>query len=52
MGYKKEIVHIGFEHQPSLALIRYSSRSQLIRRTDAEKFTAKPLKIRRFDQNL
>ncbi|HTE21820.1 MAG TPA: NYN domain-containing protein [Candidatus Limnocylindria bacterium] len=50
-SYKKEIVHIGFEHQPSLALIRYATRSRLITRGDAEKFVAKPFKIRRFDEN-
>ncbi|MES2971514.1 MAG: NYN domain-containing protein [Patescibacteria group bacterium] len=50
-SYKRDMVHIGFEHQPSLALIRYSSRTQLIRRTEAEKYTAKLLKVRRFDAN-
>jgi uncharacterized LabA/DUF88 family protein len=47
----REVVHIGFEHQHSLALIRYASRSRIITRKGAEKFTAKPIKIRRFDEN-
>jgi uncharacterized LabA/DUF88 family protein len=47
--YKREIVHVGFEHQPSLALIHYASRFRVITRKEAEKFKAKALEIRRFD---
>jgi uncharacterized LabA/DUF88 family protein len=50
-AYKREIVHVGFEHQPSLALIRYASRSRMIIRREAEKCAAKPIKIRRFDED-
>lgn len=46
---KREIVHVGFQHQPSLALIRYASRSHLITRREAEKYNAKPLAVKRFD---
>ncbi len=49
-SYKREIVHVGFEHQPSLALIRYASRSRLITRKEAEQFTAKPLAVKRYDE--
>ncbi len=48
-NHKREIVHIGFEHQPSLALIRYADRSHLITRKEAEAFNAPPLSIKRFD---
>jgi uncharacterized LabA/DUF88 family protein len=47
--YKKDIVHVGFEHQPSLALIRYSSRYRVITRKEAESFSGKPFTIKRFD---
>lgn len=47
--HKREVMHVGFEHQPSLALIRYADRSRLLRRSDAEKFSAKPIAIKRFD---
>lgn len=50
-GYKKEILYIGFEHQPSLALIRYASHSRMITRKTAERFIYKPIKIRRFDED-
>lgn len=50
-SYKKDVVHIGFEHQPSLALIRYSVNSRMITRKTADKFAAKPLQVRRFDGN-
>lgn len=46
---KKEIMYIGFEHQPSLALIRYAKTSRLIRRAEALKFQAKVIKVRRYD---
>ncbi len=49
-SYKREIVHVGFEHQPSLALIRYASRSRLVTRKEAEQFTAKPLAVKRYDE--
>lgn len=48
---KREIVHVGFEHQPSLSLIRYANRSRLISRAEAEKFTARELTIRRFEED-
>lgn len=47
---KREIVHVGFEHQPSLALLRYSSRFRVITRKDAERFAGKPFTIRRYDE--
>jgi uncharacterized LabA/DUF88 family protein len=46
---KRQIIHIGFEHQPSLALIRYADRSRLITRAEAERLMAPPLAIKRFD---
>ena len=46
---KREVLHIGFEHQPSLSLIRYADRSRLVGRKDAERFLAKDLVIRRFE---
>lgn len=46
---KREIVHVGFEHQPSLSLIRYANRSRLITRSEAEKYRAGELVIRRFE---
>lgn len=48
-AHKREIVHIGFEHQPSLALIRYASRTRVITRKDVERFAAKKLAIKRYD---
>jgi uncharacterized LabA/DUF88 family protein len=48
---RRQIVHVGFEHQPSLALIRFSNRSRLITRKQAERYAAKPLQIRSFDGN-
>lgn len=48
-SYKKQVVHIGFEHQPVFSLLRYSSGSRMITRKEAEKYAAKPIKIRRFD---
>lgn len=48
---KREVVHIGFEHQPSLALIRYASRTRVINRKEAEQFKAKKFKIKRYDDN-
>lgn len=49
--YKREVVHVGFEHQPSLALIRYASRFRVITRKDAEKYAGTSIKIRRFDED-
>lgn len=46
---KREIVHVGFEHQPSLSLIRYANRSRLITRAEGERFKASELTIRRFE---
>lgn len=48
---KRKVVHVGFEHQPSLALIRAADRFRVITHKDANKFTAKPLDIKRFDDN-
>jgi hypothetical protein len=42
---------VGFEHQPSLSLIRYADRSRLISQSEAEKFQAKELTIRRFEES-
>lgn len=50
-GHRRQVCYVGFEHQPSLALIRYAERSRLISRTEAENFTAPPLNIRRFDED-
>lgn len=47
---KREIVHIGFEHQPSLALIRQADRSQLITRAEAERLTTLDITVKRFDE--
>ncbi len=49
IGHKRQVVHIGFEHQPSLALIRYASRSKLLSRKEAERFVAQPIAVRRYD---
>jgi|GEM_PF-234200 len=46
---KREVVHIGFEHQPSLSLIRYANRSRLITRKEAERYQAKELTITRYE---
>ncbi len=50
-NHKREIVHVGFEHQPSLALIRYANRSHLVTRKEAEQFTKPSLAIKRFDDS-
>jgi uncharacterized LabA/DUF88 family protein len=47
---KREVVHVGFEHQPSLALIRQSDRSRLITRSEAEKLTTLDITVSRFDE--
>jgi uncharacterized LabA/DUF88 family protein len=49
-GLKREIVYVGFEHQPSLALIRQADRSRLITRGEAEALTTIKLAVNRFDQ--
>lgn len=46
---KRQIVYVGFEHQPSLALIRQSDRSHLITRKEAERFTDHDLQVKRYD---
>jgi uncharacterized LabA/DUF88 family protein len=51
VGHKREVVHIGFEHQPSLALIRYATRSRLLTRKEAEMYAAKPIAVRRYDDD-
>jgi uncharacterized LabA/DUF88 family protein len=48
---KREVVHVGFEHQPSLALMRCANRSRIIGRREAERFTAKQLEVRRYDDD-
>lgn len=48
-SYKKEIVHIGFEHQPIFSLMRYASRTRMISRKEAEHYAAKKITIKRFD---
>lgn len=50
MKLKKEVVHVGFEHQPSVALIRQSSRHRVITRKEAEKYASKPITINRYDE--
>ena len=47
---KRKITYVGFEHQPSLALIRYADHAKLITRKEAEKLSAPPLAIKRFDE--
>lgn len=49
-AYGREVVHVGFEHQPSLALIRYADRSRLITQPEAEGLTALPLAVKRYDE--
>lgn len=49
-AYKREIVYVGMEHQPSLALVRYADRSRLVTRKEAESFKAQEFTIRRFDE--
>lgn len=55
IGHKREVVHVGFEHQPSLALIRYASRSRLLTRREVEAWQhiAKPVQtiaVNRYDE--
>lgn len=50
-GHRRQVYYVGFEHQPSLALIRYADRSRLVSRTEAEGYTAPPLSIKRFDED-
>ena len=50
-GHKRQIMYVGFEHQPSIALIRYADRSKLIIRSEVEKFGAPALTIKRFDED-
>lgn len=49
ISHKREVIYIGFEHQPSLALIRYASRSRLLTRKETEAYGAKPIAVRRYD---
>jgi len=46
---KRQIVYIGFEHQPSLALIRQADRSRLLTRKEAEYYLVKDLEVKRYD---
>ncbi len=48
--YKRDVVYVGFEHQPSIALIRHADSMRVISRKGAEKYTARPFKIKHFDQ--
>lgn len=48
-SYGREIVHVGFEHQPSQALIRIADRSQLVSRPVAESLVDLSLAINRYD---
>lgn len=48
---KRELVHVGFEHQPSLALIRCANRSRIISRREAERYTAKQFEVKRYDDD-
>lgn len=50
-AYGREIVYVGFEHQPSQALIRCADRSQLISRSLAERMAKPPLAIQRYDDD-
>jgi len=45
---KREVVHVGFEHQPSLSLIRNADRSRLVGRHEAEKYLAGEFVIRSY----
>lgn len=47
---KRHITYVGFEHQPSLALIRQADRSRLVSRQEIERLTEQPLAVRRFDE--
>ncbi|HSX33919.1 MAG TPA: NYN domain-containing protein [Candidatus Saccharimonadales bacterium] len=49
--YKKDVVYVGFEHQPSLALLRYATRFRVITRKEAERYAAKTITVRRYDEN-
>jgi len=46
---KRRVVYVGFEHQPSLALIRQADRSRLLTRREAEHYIGKDLEVRRYD---
>lgn len=48
--HKRAVAYVGFEHQPSLALIRYASRTRLLTRKEAETFIASPIAVRRYDE--
>jgi uncharacterized LabA/DUF88 family protein len=49
-GLKRQIMYIGFEHQPSLALIRYADRSRLLTRQEVTTFSTSGLAINRYDE--
>lgn len=46
---KRRIVYVGFEHQPSLALIRQADRSRLLTRREVEHYISRDLEVRRYD---
>jgi len=46
---KRTIVYVGFEHQPSLALIRQADRTHLLSRKQAERYTIQALEVKRYD---
>lgn len=47
---KRQVVYVGFEHQPSLALIRHADRSRLLTRKEAERPAEQHLTVKRFDE--
>ena len=50
-SYKRQIMYAGFEHQPSLALIRCADRSRLITRKEVEQLNAPAFTVKRFDDD-
>jgi uncharacterized LabA/DUF88 family protein len=45
----KEVVYVGFGHQPSFALLKHATRTSFLAESQVVKFEAKSLKIKRFD---
>lgn len=48
---KRQIMYVGFEHQPSLALIRQADRSRLLTRQEAAHYIQSSLEVRRYDED-
>lgn len=46
---KRRVTYVGFEHQLSLALIRYADRTRLLSTAEVERFAAPPIAINRYD---